>query len=152
MIKIQLDRDALLELFKTEEAQVELRNVVIQNFMKKHMKAICNDETYKKLISHVKDEADNYIKEELFTKYNASFGSQVAKAQIREKYKDILNGIIETEVTHYVDAKVKEALSKSVSDIDSKIEEKIDSYLESTIKHKLNNKVQQIIFGLSNGE
>lgn len=146
MIKMQLDKDSLERLIGgNAEFEVEIRNSIVHNFMKKHIKTVCNEESYKMLLNDVKKEARTYIQNELFKNVKSGLRGTISSVELGDEYKKALDVLITKEFEYRMNSKVKELVNAKMGSLQKMIDDSIDKYADNMIKDKVKNKVNKII-------
>ena len=106
--KIQLDHSALKSIIGGDSAiELELRNAVVQEFAKKHLKAVANGDEMKKTLATLA----RIIEQEFVHRCEAEV------ATFRRSYGDNLENVkLNSEIEHKLDVKVRSVVEKIVEE------------------------------------
>lgn len=132
-LKLTLDGDALHRLLGgNTETEIELRNCIVQEFAKKHLKGLANDRTLGEMLkaefASIKPEIERQIALQVGRKKN-SWSSEL---ELTPGLVSALNA----KVTSVVNTELNKAVSSIQTTIDSRIKETlngIDTYIDSRI-------------------
>lgn len=144
-MKIQLNSLEALErlIGGDSEVEIEIRNSIVQEFTKKHLKALVNEILAKEVIQEAARQAKNQLREEFFKRegniYTKYFLTEEVKKDLyhnfrMELYKEIIEEI-----------KLPEQKQKMIDVANEAIEYGIKEYAGEYIKKQMENKIRKEI-------
>jgi len=149
--KIQINSLEALErlIGNDNELEIEIRNSVVQNFSKKYLKNIADEEILKNEVNAIK----KYTSEEFFTKTRENYRDVYQfKPEVLEKIKSDINYSIRIQFAEIISDlikkrnianKLEEELNKASDFIvneltSSTIEDRLNKLVDKKLKEKLN--------------
>lgn len=141
---IELSVDDLDKIIKSDlSTSIKIKNYIIQEFAKKHLKPIVNDEIFNK----VKDDILREVEDNLLTivgeKSSKYSSKRILNATLMEQIKDSVNETIRNKIYLLI----KESIEEFMSDekyIDEFIDKKIQFYFTNTLNTRFNSKLKTI--------
>lgn len=132
------------------DCEIEIRNRVVQEFAKKHLKAIANETTFQNEIHSFKQELqkefDKRMEEAIASVKRYYEGGGIEKVNLHPKVKES----IERTVCEKIDGQIAEAVeggikywSQDVS-IDKRIEQKMDYHITQHINQAVKNRLVEL--------
>jgi len=149
-IKIQINSlDALERLIGNDTTlEIEVRNSIVQEFTKKHLKALAEESVIKASEKSVM----NYLKTEYLTEQRKGYyGTElILKNPISDVIKNNVNTIVLGEIDRIISTKVMvPELEKKIlvkfSEIDKLIDERLGYLTDGVINNYIENKANQKI-------
>jgi hypothetical protein len=159
-MKITLDVKALEALIAgNSEAEVELRNCVVQEFAKRHFKAVANDPIFKGMIENQLLSIRMNIEEEMKTIFVDLRKDGYGKVT-RESFKKEVINKIHQEADHYIDLqiskKVQELVNTKLDDLTSKVniycDSMINKYTTKALDEMVDNKFRALLAAMNTGK
>jgi len=149
-MKVQLDTKALnLLIGGDSEIELELRNSIVQEFMKKHIKAICCEKQYIALLEELRIEFLKEIKNIVF-KMGSVDGIRFERDMkdnikvwldfsIEEKIKEL----VQYECSKIIEESVKKEIENIIPSINNIIKDTLNRSLINELVHKIRSSVSQ---------
>ena len=133
--KITLDGQALERLLGGDtEVEAELRNCVVQEFAKKHLKAIANSEVFqgfvKKEIDKMRLAAELAVNEAIFDTKKDSWNRVVTNG-----FKEGLKKQIAKDVSFAFEQELGRQLNKMIDERLNGLTETVEGYIDSKVKN-----------------
>lgn len=136
MINLKLDTQALENLMKGDDGKIklELQQAVVEEFSRRHIKAIVNDEVFRLHADTIREESMKNLSS-MFGEWKGNYGNK--KLELNPQMKEIIQLQAKATVSYELD-QVEEHVRKIYTDtanqIKSKYEEKLKT-LESHLEH-----------------
>jgi len=152
-MKITLDVKALEKLVAgNSEVEVELRNCVVQEFAKRHLKAVANDPVFKGWVETQMLSIKMSIEEEMKTVFSDirrdSWGKvtrESFKKEVKDKIHQEANNFIEIQISN----KVQEIVNQRLDDLTAKVniycDSMINKYTTRTLDEMVDNKFRALL-------
>lgn len=139
-MKLQLDREAIEAIFacRGEEVKVELQSSIVQEFTRRHLKALATKDVIEPLQRQIRDDI-------------------IAKIGLRKYYptRFELNPALQLDVDKFILEEYHRLIAASAErvirdiDIDAKMRDVIDSKLDKLIEEKIDNKLMDVVTQLT---
>lgn len=147
-IKIQLNSLDSLERLIGGDTEIELsiRNNIVQEFTKKHLKALVNDDIIVKNVAKVKNDLEFQWLNEFYDKSKPNYYTEkfTLKDSVKKALKKELDDITEELVREMKD-KIHEDVKKQLSEFANAIADRItNNYYEEMINSKVKIKLKEI--------
>jgi hypothetical protein len=140
-MKVILDAKALERLIGGDsEIEVELRNGVVQEFTRRHLKAVVNDQTFQKIVSDetskLRLSCEAILEAEVYTTRTkpGPWGGKenVLKTELKKKLEEEASDMVRRVISKAIDA----AVLRSTTEIDVKLAE-LDKRLDKIVNDRL---------------
>ncbi len=149
-MKIQINSLEALErlIGNNTDVEIEIRNNIVQEFTKKHLKALVNDSLINKTVSEVNAELQKTINSKLEESIatisrNGYYNTVVTlKPEIIDKVKDFVRDTIDTEIQQAVDVAMK--TWKMDSNIEDRVNKKFAYYTDEHVKQVVRQKLSDV--------
>ncbi len=129
MMSIKLDTPALERLMQDDDGKIklELQQAVVEEFSRRHIKAIVNDSVFRMHIDAVREEATRHTSA-LFGEWKGSYGSK--KLELNPQMREMIQLQAKATVSHELD-QVEEHVKNIYSEAAEKIKKEYDRKLIS---------------------
>ena len=148
-IKIQLNSKEALDRLIGGDSEIELtlRNNIVQEFAKTHLKSLVNDEVISKSINKVKSDLELQILNEFYDKERVNYYTDKFKLKetVKEKFKIELNTIFSELIRESVNS-FREELNKKLTEVSDDMFNRIkNSQYDDIINSKVKMKLKEIV-------
>lgn len=137
-INIQLNYESLKEIIgKDVEVDVEIRNHIVQEFTRKHLKAVLNEDKLMKIICDIRKQMfsrDNYFSIELDEKYKKKI------EKLCDNYLVTITNKFIREVEKKINKNIEIEFNKLVDGIERKLEYRLNDIISDVLKRKFDKK------------
>lgn len=159
-MKITLDVKALESLVAgNSEIEIELRNCVVQEFAKRHLKAVANDPVFKEWMEKQLLSIRISIEDEMKTIFSDIRRDGYGRVT-RESFKKEVISKIRQEADHYIELQisknVQEIVNKKLDDLTAKVniycDSMINKYTTKALDEMVDNKFRALLSAMNTGK
>lgn len=150
--KIQINSlEALERLIGNDtELEIQVRNNIVQEFAKKHLKAIANETTFQNEIvifkKALQEEFDKKLGESIATVKRYYDGGNIEKVTLHPEIK----AVIDKQVREKIDGQISEAVEGGIKhweqdvNINERVKKRMDFYITQHINEEVKNRLQEL--------
>ena len=150
--KIQINSLEALErlIGNDNEIEIQVRNTIVQNFAKKHLKAIANETTFQNEIATFKqklqEEFDKKLSESIASVKRYYHGGGIEKVTIHPEIKTI----IDKQVKDKIDGQIAEAVEGGIkhweldANIDDRVKKRMDYFVTQHINQEVKKRLEEL--------
>lgn len=151
--KIQINSLEALErlIGNDNELEIQVRNNIVQEFAKKHLKAIANETTFQNEIATFKrklqEEFDKKLEESIVTVKRYYSGGNIEKVNLHPEIKTA----IDRQVRERVDGQIAESVEGGIkhweqdANIDERVQKRMDYYVTQHINQEVKNRLEELV-------
>jgi hypothetical protein len=140
-LRLQLDASALSKLLTdiSPEVTVELRQSVIEEFTRRHLKGLLNEELLRKFHSRMQQLFDDEA-ERIIGKINKDYWGS-SETTLHNSLVDRITKKVNETIDIVLDARIKNDRDKFLTDLEAKINRAIEASVSFNIKDKVKKEV-----------
>lgn len=149
--KIQINTLAALErlIGGDNELEIEIRNSIVQEFAKKHLKAVANSDQVSKTLDQIKKHIQDKVSFQLsaqIASFTKNFDGSLSSIQIRPEIQNIINNKVNLQLDTTIRNCVIESIKKWSEDknINELINKKFEYFIEDFIKNEVKKRIEKL--------
>lgn len=143
-LNIELSSDDLEKIIESyPTTSLEIKSFIIQEFAKRHLKPIVNDEIFKKVKSDLLKEVEENLIGLIGEKASAYTSERILNDVFKRQIKDIVEECISNQITFIVKDYIEEFMSNG-DRIDELIDNRIKLHFINILNTGFNNKLKTI--------
>jgi hypothetical protein len=153
--KIQINSLAAIErlIGNNTELEIEVRNNIVQEFAKKHLKALVNDSVFSNAISTCKKELQKEVEtrvSEQIGEFKKNSWGEITGMTLRSDIKEQINKVVrekmDGQIAEAVEGGIKQWQSTGTVDktIDTKFNQQIEKYIDTEVQRRLKLVIEKI--------
>ena len=147
-MRLQLNADAVEAIFNLmgEEAQLEMKQFVITEFTKRHLKPIVNHPVFEQAKRDIVQECDKIAQSKLeeFAEFKRNYyNNQRFDVGLKGPFKETLRKLVNEQAKKFVDESIEECINEAVEKLD--LQPIVDRAVKNKVNKLLTEKVDKAI-------